>query len=254
MTPHQRAVATRQLDAASLQRDHVVVALSGAHAYGFPSPDSDLDLKAVHVAPTRALLGLHPDLSPIEETTTVEGVELDYSSHELGMVLHGVLKGNGNFIERILGDLLLVRSPLLDQLQPLVRANLSRRVHHHYLGFARNQRREAEATHRAKKVLYVLRTTLTGAHLLGTGALVTDVTRLAPLYGLDLTDILAAKSQAEKAPLDARVYRRAESMMDRAFTMLDAAHAASALPEEPRDAAALDAWLVDVRLQGAGPR
>ena len=32
----------------------MVVLLSGAHAYGFPSPDSDLDLKAIHLADTES--------------------------------------------------------------------------------------------------------------------------------------------------------------------------------------------------------
>lgn len=251
MTPHQRAVATRFLDAACAQREPVVVALSGAHAYGFPSPDSDLDLKGIHVARTRDLLGLHPDTPPIEHVEVVDGVELDFSSHELGMVLHGVLKGNGNFIERILGGLLLVRSPLLAELQPLVSASLSQRTHHHYRGFALNQRREAERTRRAKKVLYVLRTTLTGTHLLRTGELVTDVTRLAPLYGFELDDLLEAKSRAEKQALDEAVYRAAEVRMDRAFAVLDEALARPALPPEPPNVGDVDAWLVETRLRRA---
>ncbi len=52
----QLAVMTRVLDEEETRREHVVVYLSGAHAYGFPSPDSDLDLKAIHVAKTADLL------------------------------------------------------------------------------------------------------------------------------------------------------------------------------------------------------
>lgn len=251
MTPHQRTVAARFLDAACAQRETIVVALSGAHAYGFPSPDSDLDLKGIHVAPTRELLGLRPETPPVEHIEVVEGVELDYSSHELGMVLHGILKGNGNFIERILGELLLVRAPLLAELQPLVRASLSQRAHHHYRGFALNQRREAEKTRRAKKVLYVLRTTLTGTHLLRSGELVTDVTRLAPVYGFDLADLLEAKSKAEKQALDDTVFAAAESRMDRAFATLDEALTQTLLPVEPPNMAEVDAWLVETRLRRA---
>ena len=102
MTPHERTIATAFLAAAGQKRETVVAALSGAHAYGFPSPDSDLDLKAIHIASTRALLGLRAETPPIEHTEFIEGVEVDYSSHEIGMVLASVLKGNGNFIERIL--------------------------------------------------------------------------------------------------------------------------------------------------------
>ena len=55
----QRAVADRVIAEEESRRRHLCVALSGAHAYGFPSPDSDFDLKCVHVAPTADLVGLH---------------------------------------------------------------------------------------------------------------------------------------------------------------------------------------------------
>lgn len=48
LTNEQRSVMTRVLAEEEAQREHLVVYLSGAHAYGFPSPDSDLDLKAIH--------------------------------------------------------------------------------------------------------------------------------------------------------------------------------------------------------------
>lgn len=60
LTPHQSQVAAEFLRAQAEERRHLVVSLSGAHAYGFPSPDSDLDLKAVHIEPTRELLALEP--------------------------------------------------------------------------------------------------------------------------------------------------------------------------------------------------
>ena len=58
LTDHQTAVARTYLAARAAERHHLVVYLSGAHAYGFPSPDSDLDLKAVHIAPTGRLVAV----------------------------------------------------------------------------------------------------------------------------------------------------------------------------------------------------
>ena len=66
LTSHQRSVASAVLAHESSRREHVVVSLSGAHAYGFPSPDSDLDLKAVHLAPTKSLLGFPTTTPPAE--------------------------------------------------------------------------------------------------------------------------------------------------------------------------------------------
>lgn len=51
LDPHAQRVADAVLAEEEGKRRHLVVALSGAHAYGFPSPDSDLDLKAIHLAP-----------------------------------------------------------------------------------------------------------------------------------------------------------------------------------------------------------
>lgn len=57
--------------------------VSGAHLYGFPSRDSDVDLRGVHVLPAEDLVGLrHP-----EETRTRmwdrDGVERDLVTHDL---------------------------------------------------------------------------------------------------------------------------------------------------------------------------
>ena len=36
----------------------VFATISGAHLYGFPSPDSDYDLRGCHVLPVREVVGL----------------------------------------------------------------------------------------------------------------------------------------------------------------------------------------------------
>jgi uncharacterized protein len=114
----------------------------------------------------------------VDRAEVVDGVEVDYTSNELAHALVGILGGNGNFIERVLGRMVARSSPLLAELQPLAQRSLSRRVHRHYRGFAQNQLRFLEKEPTAKKLLYVLRTTLTGIHLLETGDLEADLTRL----------------------------------------------------------------------------
>jgi uncharacterized protein len=103
LTPLQQQIAEWVIAEESHEREHLVVYLSGAHAYGFPSPDSDLDLRAIHIAPTRSLVGLRGEAPARDRMEEIEGVEIDYTSNELAHALRGVLQGNGNFIERILG-------------------------------------------------------------------------------------------------------------------------------------------------------
>lgn len=248
LTEAQRATSRAVIARESAQREHVVVALSGAHAYGFPSPDSDVDLKAVHVAPTGRLVGLRPTAAPTDRIEVLDGVEMDYTSNELGGVIEGCLKGNGNYLERVVGGVALAGSPWLDALRPLVQASLSRRVHRHYRGFAQGQRKEFDATPTAKKLLYVLRTALTGAHLLRTGEMVLDVNELLDEAGLGAARALVeAKRAGERTVLPESERARWLDEVDRAVASLDAAMEASVLPDEPAGEDALDAWLIEVR-------
>lgn len=250
LTDHQAATARAYLEMRATERHHLVIYLSGAHAYGFPSPDSDLDLKSVHIAPTADLVGLVPRPGGAEVMVVVDGVEVDYGSNEVGDVLRGVVKGNGNYLERLLGDLVLAcDEPRLLALRPLVRAALSQRVMRHYAGFAHSQRTAALATPTAKKVLYVLRTARTGMHLLRTGELVTDLTALTPLYGPDIDDLRRRKQTGERATLSADELATWEVEMDRAIRDLGLASTTSMLPPDPPPAAvaALDDWLRETR-------
>jgi hypothetical protein len=250
LAEHPRQVSSRVLDEEEAARFHLVVSLSGAHAYGFPSPDSDLDLKAIHIEPTSRILSLSAPASHATRLEIIDGVEIDYSSNELAPVLSGILQGNGNYIERVLGALALRTSAEHDSLRPLVVRALSKKVHRHYQGFASGQLKEfqnAEAP-TAKKVLYVLRTTLTGAHLLRTGAIVTDVTQLWGAYGYEHARALVeAKRAGEKTALDEPTRVRWLADIGRAFSLLDEALASSPLPDEAPNRAELEAWLMDVR-------
>lgn len=251
MTEHQTRMAGRVLDEESTHRWHLVVSLSGAHAYGFPSPDSDLDLKCIHVTPTSHLLRLEQSPPvPTERLEVVEGVEVDYSSNELGPVLLGVLQGNGNYLERLLGANTLRGSAELESLRPLVRQVLSRRLHRHYRGFAHGQLREWEKTgfRSTKKLLYVLRTALTGTHALLTGEVETDLTRVMDRYGFgEAGELVAWKRRGERSELSEALSEHWRGQVGRAFEKLDEAREHSVLPEEPVGVAALEAWLLDLR-------
>ena len=158
--------------------------MSGAHAYGFPSPDSDLDLKAIHIEPTARLLGLAPPTAHADRMEVIDGVEIDYTSNELGRVLRGILQGNGNYLERVLGALSLRARPSSRSCgrscSGRCRADLSALP-----GLRASQLHAFDnaAKPTAKKLLYVLRTALTGMHLLRSGKIVTDVTALVDEYG-----------------------------------------------------------------------
>jgi len=246
----QRDVARAFLALRDAERTHLVVYLSGAHAYGFPSPDSDLDLKCVHIAPTRELVGLTPPPdSAGDRIEVIDGVELDYGSNELGPVLRGAIKGNGNFLERILGELALGGSELLASAREVVRPLLSRRCARHYSGFARSQLELFDEKPSAKRALYVLRTAATGRCIQARGEVITDVAQLGEFVPREIDELIAIKQQGERAQLDATAVATWRERLVGAIAAVDAAWPSSVLPVDPPESAIadLDAWLREVR-------
>ena len=161
-------------------------------------------------------------------------MEIDYTSNELEMALAGILKGNGNYLERVLGTSTIQASPTLEALRPLAKRALSRRVHRHYRGFAMSQLHEAQkGDTTAKQVLYVLRTALTGAHLLLTGELVTDLGAICGTYGFsEARTLIDAKRAGERVVLPPTERERWLGKLGAVLEALDAAREKSVLPED----------------------
>jgi predicted nucleotidyltransferase len=159
----------------------VFLTLSGAHIYGFPSLDSDLDIRGAHLLPLDVVTGLVPVSETYESTgIEVEGTEVDCVSHDLKKYLTLLTKKNGYVLEQIFSSLVVFDDGSLDEIRRLAQGAMTRHVVHHYRGFFRKQVELVlkEESPTAKSVLYLFRVVMTGLHLLRTGEVVTDVNRL----------------------------------------------------------------------------
>ena len=230
-------------------RDALCVAVTGSHAYGFPSVDSDLDLKGIHVAATAALVGLAPPRDTVDVITEFDGVEIDYTSHELGFALRLLVKGNGNMLERILSPFQVVRSDRREWLQGLTRAAVGKRFYRHYRGFFGRCQEECRKTpvRTAKDYLYAYRSALSGIHLLRTGECVLDVEVLAREHGFDAVPALLEHKRGGTELEPAADVARYEEDWPRLEVLLDSAHRESPLPDTPPNLEALSAFLVEER-------
>ena len=89
MTTYDSSFDPKTLDARVLrevdQQPHrlVFVTISGAHLYGFPSPDSDFDLRGVHLLPAEQVLGLDVRDETLEVSEDRAGLEIDLVTHDL---------------------------------------------------------------------------------------------------------------------------------------------------------------------------
>lgn len=146
--------------------------ISGAHLYGFPSADSDFDLRGVHLLPKEKLLGLEVTDETLTRESIIGGLEVDLVTHDARKFFRLVLKKNGYVLEQIFSPLVVhAMQPQFDTLRDIARRCITRHHEHHYQGFARNQWKLFEKEHprHVKPLLYVYRVLLTGIHLINTG-------------------------------------------------------------------------------------
>lgn len=243
-------LARRFVARAALGHDVLLVGLTGAHAYGFPSRDSDYDLKGVMLLPLASMLRLDPPDDTLDRMEVFEDVEQDLTLHDAKKAIHLLLRGNGNVLEHALTPVQLVESERAEEFRALVRGAVSKRFVHHYRGFFHRMREEHAREKRAKTLLYAYRVALTGVHLLTTGELEQDVRVNAARHGITEVDALVRikRDRPEKGLLTPDEDERFSASLDRALALLDAAHAASPLPEDAPNRDALDRWLVRARL------
>ncbi len=227
----------------------LAVGVTGAHYYGFPSADSDLDLKGVHVADTREIVSLKPPPDAVDHLGVFEGTEIDYTSHELAATLRLLMKGNGNMLERILSPFQLLDSEAVTELHALARGAVSQKFFHHYRGFFGRtcQAWCAAQPKTVKGLLYAYRSALTGIHLLRTGECVGDVTRLASLYGFPQVPDLVARKGGGREHGELTATAGFDADLERLEALLEKARSESLLPSESPNADALNEFLVQRR-------
>lgn len=226
--------------------------VSGAHLYGFPSPDSDYDLRGVHVLPLREVVGLDTGPETIEVSRQEEGLELDLVTHDVRKFFGLLLKKNGYVLEQLCSPLVVHTTPAHEELKALARGCVTRHHSHHYLGFARTQWTlfEKEASRRVKPLLYVYRVLLTGIHLMRTGEVEANLVRLNELFRLpQLPELIARKvAGPEQSTLDEADLSLHRSAYAHLQAELEDASRQSVLPEAPTARSALHDLLVRLRL------
>ena len=231
------------------------VTVSGAHLYGFDSPDSDFDLRGVHLMPLERVVSLDPGAETVEYSGVEEGREIDLVSHDAAKFFRLMLKKNGYVMEQVFSPLVVFDGGALGELRDLARGCMTRHLHHHYSGFAENQLKmlEKEKPKRAKTLLYVYRVLLTGIHVLETGEIESNLPRLLEAHPQDreVSDLIASKSR-EKAPLETRRLKGHLARIEKLRAELEQGFIDSKLPERPARARELDAFLVRLRLEDSG--
>lgn len=226
--------------------------ISGAHLYGFPSPDSDYDLRGVHILPVRDVIGLETGRETIEISEICDGLEIDLVTHDVKKFFGLLLKKNGYVMEQLFSPLVLRTSPEHEELKEIAKDCLTRHHSHHYIGFAETQWKlfDKECPRRVKPLLYVYRVLLTGIHLMRSSEIEANLVRLNEVFKLPyIGELIARKlSGPEKSLLEDADLEFHQHEYERLRNELENAFQSSRLPEAPSGKVALNDLLIKVRL------
>src|SRR5262245_7880247 len=226
--------------------------ISGAHLYGLPSPDSDYDLRGIHVLPLKEVIGLSVKHETIEKSGVHDGLEIDLVTHDVGKFFGLLLKKNGYVLEQVMSPLVIHTTPQHDALKAMVPGCVTKHHAHHYLGFAATQWKvfqKADPPH-VKPLLYVYRVLLTGIHLMRSGQVEANLVHLNDDANLPyIPDLIARKiGGVEKGRLEQADLAFHERECERLRAELERCYIESHLPDAARSTAALNDLLVTVRL------
>ena len=211
--------------------EHTILSVvTGSRAYGLDTADSDVDRRGVFVAPTELFWRL--DKPP----THLDGPLPEQFSWEVERFCGLALAANPTVLECLWSPLVEKTTEEGAELRALSPAFLSRKAHQTFLHYAERQFQRATPADggpvKWKHVMHLLRLLISGRHLVETGEPLVDVT--------PHRERLLAVRRGERTWAEVTAWR------EELLAGLDAALAATPLPEAP-DRAAVEDFLVSVR-------
>ncbi len=218
--------------------------ISGAHLYGFPSPDSDFDLRGAHLLPLDRVVGLEAHEETLSDSRTIEGLEMDIVSHDVRKFFKLLLKKNGYVLEQLFSPLVVHTTPEHAELKTLAAHGpgggvITKHHSHHYFGFAETEWRLflKDSPRRVKPLLYVYRVLLTGIHLMRTGQVEANLLTLNEEARLSFISELVDRKAAggERCRLEDADLAFHESQYQKLRAELQSAFEATAMPELPSE-------------------
>lgn len=135
---------------------------TGSRAWGFPSPDSDYDVRFIYRHKKNWYLSLNEQKDTIEKM--LDNNEIDLSGWDLKKCLNLLWKSNPPLLERIQSPIIYISDKeFLDGINDLAKTTYSKiATMHHYLNMAKKMYLEVKDNEnvKLKKLFYALRTSI----------------------------------------------------------------------------------------------
>ena len=231
----------------------IFATISGAHLYGFASPDSDVDLRGAYMLSLKEVLGIRKP----RETITVSDesiIDLDWVAHDIRKFASMMVRHNGYVLEQLFSPVVVVTSPAHEELIELGKGCVTRPLVRHYLGFARGRKkRMGEPNPTVKHLLYAYRVLLTGIHAMETGEILANIIDLNERFRIEAINELVDRKRSGNEFMALRLHDHAvhAPLLDHLEQRLHEAYEESELPMEPTTKEAINDFVVRIRLESA---
>ncbi|HOY41039.1 MAG TPA: nucleotidyltransferase domain-containing protein [Chitinophagales bacterium] len=158
---------------------------TGSRAWGFPSPDSDYDVRIIYKHQLDWYLSLNEKKDTIE--IMLEDGNLDITGWDIRKCLRLLWKSNGALLERIQSPIVYLEEDNISQLLYQYAAQCFSPIAtiYHYLGLAKNSFADVEHAKevKLKKLFYALRATLSSKWII-------DKNSIPPIVFMTMVDEL----------------------------------------------------------------
>lgn len=221
--------------------------VTGAHGFGFPSVNSDIDVRGIYAVPNEKLLGMRQKREEPSFILTGKGKKLDLLVEEVGHFIRLVSESNGSRLEWLNSPLVVSSYNGFEQLrQNINAAGISKGLANHYLHFARDMWHGDTKEEGVKKDLYALRAYMVGIHALERGEIVSDIRKLNEGFGYKIIDDMIRVKERGEEQKGGYDEKKVEQVVYELDQRLVSAIETSKLPAEP-DTKKLNQILIDLR-------
>lgn len=227
--------------------------ISGSHLYGWPSKNSDTDIRGIYLLGDREFLGLSQPKNYIrmEYETNIDEEYQDYDIDifEARKALNLAVKGNCNVLEGFVAES-IYKTVEYKQLQKLVNGHWGKNgVYNSYRGMAWQNYKKfiLNGRNTVKKYLYVFRALMAGTYALTTGQIEPNMEVLARYWRVEpVKELLKIKQNGlENGPVTSLETGELDLLVEAWLDKIDVAYENSEIPERMPESQVdlIDAWL-----------
>lgn len=223
----------------------IFLAISGSHMFGFPSENSDYDIRGVFITPTERFWKLKKPKHFFEFN---DGI-IDMTVYEIGHYLEQIIKSNGNYLEWPNSDFIIYQNNSeFQKLKDITEKAVSKKLFDHYSNFSQDLFMKAQETQILKQYLYALRTAMAGIYSLETGKIEPNIKYLNKIFKIDIiNDLVRVKEEEELINTPLPLEKKINSIFLDLSQRLQKAFEQSKLAEEPLGKEEIEKYLIRLR-------